>query len=1007
MAYRETRTQERRVDATRFPRVRRLLRVGPGEGAAVGWTTALFALSQANQGLGINAADALFFLRFGVEFLPAMILLSGPVVMVFILLFAGGLGRIGAARWLPMAFVGSAAVLVLERLGIAVDLPGIYPVVWLMGQVVMTLSLTAMWTGAGEVYTTRQAKRLFPLFASAGIAGGVVGNAATGPLAQLLGTSNLLLVQAALLVGAAAVATALAARFFASSPEEGRISVRTHLRAGYELTVASPMLRMVAGVGAALSALLFLVVFPFSQVVTSSFPSETEVASYLGYFSAAATAATFLVSLLATNRLFARFGVVATLVAVPLVYLAGFSVWLASFGLVTATLVRGLQFVAVNAIGETAWSSLFNVLPSRRRGQVMAFMAAGPRQLGVMLSGALLLAGSALPREARTLVGLLAAAATVLLVARMRGAYGNALVEAVRNGMVDVFSAPAAGMQKPALDADTALAMSACLEDSRPRVRAMAVAALGRVDAEEQSDTILREALDDEDPRVRMAVLDLLADRNWREFLPRLLADPDHRIRFRTLELLSEDGSAELPEPARLLGDPHPPVRAMAAAIEGGESGRLVLDALFHSGQPEQVIGALTALRRRLELADTVPIQLLEHPDRRVRAAAAPVVAARPGTAASVRALLDDSSTLVRRAAADGLTRTEEGVETLLEVLQVGSVRSTDAALHALSAGGRGGPGLAEWATGEIERAAFLRRHRLALEPLSGSMPGVSHLIWLLEVREERLERWAVTALITPDTRTALDTVMRGLWSDDNETRSQAMEALDSIGDRSVVGGLLSLLEEDPVVVGVESRTSLRELSADHDPWIRALAYRCLRDLLMEDVGQLVEAALSDPSPLVQDALAGWEPPTMQVTNTLDMLERVLALQRVPLFADVDPEDLERIAHVVTERHYQPDELVFRQGEEGDECLLIVSGEVAVAADRDGQMVPIRNYGPGEHVGELALLRGRPRASDVTAGPDGVQCLALHNSQLQAILEERPQVAMAMLGTLAERLATM
>src|SRR5690606_4038906 len=158
---------------------------------------------------------------------------------------------------------------------------------------------------------------------------------------------------------------------------EVQTSVRTHLRAGYELTVASPMLRMVAGVGAALSALLFLVVFPFSEVVTSSFPSETEVASYLGYFSAAATAATFLVSLLATNRRFGRFGVAATLVAVPLVYLAGFSLWLVSFGLVTATLVRGLQFVAVNAIGETAWSSLFNVLPSRRRGQVMAFMAAG------------------------------------------------------------------------------------------------------------------------------------------------------------------------------------------------------------------------------------------------------------------------------------------------------------------------------------------------------------------------------------------------------------------------------------------------------------------------------------------------------------------------------------------------------------------------------------------------------------------------------------------------------
>lgn len=978
-----------------------------GESTAVGWTVALFAVSQANQGLGINTADTLFFLRFGVEFLPAMILLSGPVVMAFILVFAGGLGRIGASRWLPLAFLGSAAVVILERIGITLDLPGIYPVVWVMGQVVMTLSLTAMWTAAGAMYTTRQAKRLFPVFASAGIAGGVVGNAATGPLAQLVGTSNLLLVQAALLVGAASLAAALATRFFAPSTGERRESVLSHLRAGYDVTAASPLLRMVAGAGVAMGVLLFLVVFPFSEAVTASFPSETEVASYLGYFSAVATAATFLFSLLATNRLFARLGVVATLMAVPLVYLGGFGLWLVSFGLVTATVVRGLQFVAVNAIGETAWSSLFNVLAPRQRGQVMAFMAAGPRQLGVMLSGALLLVGAALPGQVRTVVGVVVAAATVLLVARMRRAYGAALLEAVRRGLVDVFAAPTAGMQKPDLDADTVHAMSACLDDSRPEARAMAVAALSRLDVEERAVGLLQRAIEDEDPRVRLTALDLLADGNWHDFVATLLTDPDSRIRRRTLELLSEDGSVVVPDQSRLLEDADPSVRAMAAVVVGGEAGRSLVENLLDSDQPEEVVAALTALHRGPDSTVATPVHLLGHPDRRVRAAAAPIVAARPGTALRVRRLLDDSSVVVRDAAAAALARSAEGAEALLDVLQHGSVRATDAALHALADTGRGGSGLAAWATGEIRRAAYLRGHRLTLEQMEGPSPMNRYLMWLLRIREERLERWAVTALTTPESEQAMRTVMRGLWSYDEETRSQAMEALDSIGDRAVVADLLSLLEADPVGPRRESRTSLRELSTDHDPWIRALAYRCLRDRLVEDVQQLRKAASRDPSPLVRDALARWNPPTMQEIDTLDLLERVLALRRVPLFSDVDPEDLERIALLVLERRYQPEELVFREGEEGDECLLIVSGEVVATTNRGGETIPIRRFGPGEHVGELALLRGRPRLSDVTAGPEGAHCLALRNPQLQAILEERPQVAMAMLATLAERLATM
>src|SRR4029453_5342989 len=72
----------------------------PGEGPLAAWMVLLFAFTQASQGLGANAADTLFFLRFGVESLPLMILLSGPVVMVASLLYTGG--RPGGGPWLAV-----------------------------------------------------------------------------------------------------------------------------------------------------------------------------------------------------------------------------------------------------------------------------------------------------------------------------------------------------------------------------------------------------------------------------------------------------------------------------------------------------------------------------------------------------------------------------------------------------------------------------------------------------------------------------------------------------------------------------------------------------------------------------------------------------------------------------------------------------------------------------------------------------------------------------------------
>jgi CRP-like cAMP-binding protein len=141
-------------------------------------------------------------------------------------------------------------------------------------------------------------------------------------------------------------------------------------------------------------------------------------------------------------------------------------------------------------------------------------------------------------------------------------------------------------------------------------------------------------------------------------------------------------------------------------------------------------------------------------------------------------------------------------------------------------------------------------------------------------------------------------------------------------------------------------------------------------------------------------------------TQTLDTVDRVVALQRVPMFAGIDPEDLERIAALFTERRYDPGELIFAWGAEGDEMLIIVEGEVTVSRPQKGSGTPVRTVRSGDYVGELSLLRGQPRAANVTAGPEGVRGLVLRGAELHAILEERPEAAMAMLATLAERLAT-
>jgi MFS family permease len=89
----------------------------------------------------------------------------------------------------------------------------------------------------------------------------------------------------------------------------------------------------------------------------------------------------------------------------------------------------------------------------------------------------------------------------------------------------------------------------------------------------------------------------------------------------------------------------------------------------------------------------------------------------------------------------------------------------------------------------------------------------------------------------------------------------------------------------------------------------------------------------------------------------LSLLRRVAVFDPLPLPA------LEQLAAGLRPCHVPAGEIVYRQGDAGDGCFIIESGNADVLGD--GQ--PIATVGPGELVGEIALLRQVPRTATVRA----------------------------------------
>ena len=127
-------------------------------------------------------------------------------------------------------------------------------------------------------------------------------------------------------------------------------------------------------------------------------------------------------------------------------------------------------------------------------------------------------------------------------------------------------------------------------------------------------------------------------------------------------------------------------------------------------------------------------------------------------------------------------------------------------------------------------------------------------------------------------------------------------------------------------------------------------------------------------------------------------------LRRVSLFSELSPEELEKVARVAVPRSYAAGSVILREGDPGDTCYIVRSGSARVVRQHaDGRAITLTNLGPGEIFGELAMFDGEVRSATVEA-VDDVRAIAILAGDLKHLLSAHPEIAVKLLGALAERL---
>ena len=89
-------------------------------------------------------------------------------------------------------------------------------------------------------------------------------------------------------------------------------------------------------------------------------------------------------------------------------------------------------------------------------------------------------------------------------------------------------------------------------------------------------------------------------------------------------------------------------------------------------------------------------------------------------------------------------------------------------------------------------------------------------------------------------------------------------------------------------------------------------------------------------------------------------------LASTPMFADLDGPELNEIIRIAKVEEFQPGQPLCNQDDPGDAMFVVAAGRAKVTIrNKEGDQVEVAKLGPGELIGELALIDAQPRSASV------------------------------------------
>ena len=555
-------------------KLKKLLMIQEEETGQVIYFLLFFLLVSAGMAVGRSTADAMFFKRFGIEYLPMMYIIQSFLLAMVSTLYAAFADRVPAESFFRALFgvltlLVAASWVVISHTGSSL----VYPFYYLVYEVASELLLVHAALYVYQNMNTLQAKRLTPLFYAGAQIGTITGGTILAVLAPVIGTQNLLLLWC-LLLGAGITVIILRHRRHGTSayfraPGKSRnplLACTRDIQQGVRYSYRSELLRAASLALFCMVIAFYILCYSVNRVYSQTFESEAALTSFFGGLTAVTSAIALLLQLFVTNRSIQHFGIRKIHLLFPLTTITSLVALAFSFALPAALLGSLNKDSLMPAFRNPIRTMFFNVLPGYLQGRARAMSIAIVLPLALFFCGSLLWLMLKVEDTRYFLVpGILAACGYLYFNRKMNRAYVSTLLNTLKEklflpderlyselqgGSGDVVEEITQGVNHK--ESEVAVAFSRALVDACP----------------DRAVDIILERVAQADNATADRLLRILAPLDIRPHIPqlfRLTKQGDNHLRATLLKMLVEQGDAQSLEIASgYLDSDNPRLRAVA-----------------------------------------------------------------------------------------------------------------------------------------------------------------------------------------------------------------------------------------------------------------------------------------------------------------------------------------------------------------------------------------------------------------------------------------------------------